>query len=245
MKGEVLTITSKVASDFLMPKHYSGRIPSISYAFGWYINQELVAVCTFGKPASNQLCFGICGKEYSSQVYELNRLCRVESLSEQLSQFVSACLRRLRDKNLIIVSYSDTGMTHHGYIYQACNFLYTGMTKERTDKYTEGNKHSRHYKEENQTGFRKVRTAKHRYVFFCSRDQKRIKEWKSKLNYPVLPYPKGDNANYVLGEYMLPKVVGGLTKPAPDAVDSAASSGIISAETLSTLEGDAQPAQRR
>lgn len=95
----------------------------------------LVAVCTFGKPASPSLCDGICGKEHSKSVYELNRLCRVEDLTEPLSEFVSACLRRLRCENWIIVSYSDTGMHHNGYIYQACNFMYTGTTKQRTDKY--------------------------------------------------------------------------------------------------------------
>lgn len=207
MKNEVVLIDSKVASEFLLPKHYSGRIPNISYAFGWFKDKELVAVCTFGKPASNQLCFGICGVEYSKQVYELNRLCRVDGLQEPLSQFVSACLRALREKNLIIVSYSDTGMNHHGYIYQACNFMYTGMTKQRTDKYTPDNKHSRHYKEEEQSGLRKVRTAKHRYVYFCSKDKRVIKQWKDNLNYPILPYPKGDNSNYTLGEYMNPIVV--------------------------------------
>ena len=207
MKGEIKSIDAKTAREFLLPLHYSGRTPSVSYAFGWYIQDRLVAVVTFGKPASNTLCFGVCGKEHSNQVFELNRLCRVDDLEDQLSSFVSACLRRLRGEHLIIVSYSDTEMKHHGYIYQACNFIYTGVTKERTDKYTEGNKHSRHYKEENQTGLRKVRSAKHRYIFFCTHNAKEKKEWMNKLKYPILPYPKGDNKNYILGQYLQPKIV--------------------------------------
>lgn len=160
MKGEVVYISSKEAWDFLKPRHYAGRKPQISVAFGWKIENCLVAVCTFGKPASPSLCTGICGKEHSKSVYELNRLCRIDELKEPLSQFVSACLRRLRANNWIIVSYSDTGMHHNGYIYQACNFLYTGQTKQRTDKYTKDGKHSRHYSNDEQGEYRKVRSAK-------------------------------------------------------------------------------------
>lgn len=131
----------------------------------------------------------------------------MESLNLQLSQFVGACLRKLKDENWIVVSYSDTGMNHNGYIYQACNFIYTGQTKERTDKWTEGNKHSRHYDNSKQGEYRKVRTAKNRYVYFCTRDKKLRKEWESMLNYQILPYPKEPNKNYILGEFQKPILV--------------------------------------
>jgi hypothetical protein len=207
MNGELVELEYKQAVDFLLPKHYSGRIPNIKYAFGWIVEKEIVAVCTFGKPASNSLCEGICGKEFSKNVYELNRLCRIDDFKSPISSFVGACLRKLKCEHLIIVSYSDTDMNHHGYIYQACNFIYTGITKQRTDKYTEGNKHSRHYDNSEQKGIRKIRSAKHRYVFFCSNDKREKKSWQESLNYPVLPYPKGDNSTYILGEYQQVKLV--------------------------------------
>lgn len=213
MKGSIIEIDYNMAVDFLLPKHYSGRVPSISKAFGWfdcqtYTTEHLKAVCTFGKPASPSLCVGICGKEYAHSVYELNRLCRTDDWDEPLSQFVSACLRRLRVQDWIVVSYSDTGMNHHGYIYQACNFLYTGCTKERTDKWVADGKHSRHYKNDEQGEYRKVRTAKHRYVYFCTFRKSLKREWKEALKYPVMDYPKGDNSeDYVLGDYMKEKLV--------------------------------------
>ena len=182
-----------------MPKHYAGRKPQVTKAFGWYEDDKLVAVCTFGKPASPQLCDGICGKEFSSSVYELNRLVRIEDFDGQLSQFIACCLRELKKENWIVVSYADSGMTHHGYIYQASNFLYTGCTKQRTDRYVEG-KHSRHADFDNPKGIRQVRTAKHRYVYFCTSNKKLKRQWKEALNYPILPYPKGDNENYELGQ---------------------------------------------
>ena len=208
MKGSVIEIDYRMAVDFLLPKHYSGRIPTITKAFGWfdrqiYTMEHLKAVCTFGKPASPYLCVGICGEKWSANVYELNRLCRVDDWDESLSAFVSACLRRLRCENWIVVSYSDTGMNHHGYIYQACNFIYTGCTKARTDKWTPDGKHSRHYKNSEQGEFRKLRTAKHRYVYFCTFNKRQKREWLNDLNYSIQEYPKGDNdPDYVLGTYM-------------------------------------------
>lgn len=207
MKGKVEYLSSIEAWDFLKPRHYSGRKPQISQAFGWYIDKKLVAVCTFGKPASPPLCKGICGEKWSKSVYELNRLCRVEELQEPLSEFVCARLRRLRAKNWIIVSFADRGMHHTGYIYQACNFYYTGCTKERTDKYVPGGKHARHYKEELQGKYRLLRTSKHRYVYFATHSKALKKHWLKDLNYPILPYPKEQNQNYVLGEYQKPILI--------------------------------------
>ena len=116
------------AVDFLLPRHYSGRKPCVSKAFGWVVDGELKAVITYGKPVNRCLCTGICGEEWSSHVYELNRMCRREEFHKPLSHFVSFTLNALKPLDWIIVSYSDTAMNHHGYVYQACNFLYTGTS---------------------------------------------------------------------------------------------------------------------
>jgi hypothetical protein len=207
MVGIVERISYNRAVRFLLPKHYSGRKPNIMMAFGWLVNDKLVAVCTFGKPASPSLCKGVCGEKHSSNVIELNRLCRTDNLKIQISCFVGACLRELKSSDYIVVSYSDTEMNHHGYIYQACNFYYTGCTKKRTDKYTDGNKHSRHYSNENQVGKRKVRSAKHRYIYFCTSSKKTKAKWLNDLKYKIEPYPKGDNSNYVLGDFLEPTII--------------------------------------
>lgn len=208
MTGEVKLISSNEAKRFLLPRHYSGRIPSITWAFGWIVQGKLQAVCTFGKPASPQLCIGVCGKTYKKNVYELNRLCREEDFDLPLSEFVGACLRKLKPYNVIVISYSDTAMHHNGYIYQACNFIYTGQTKQRTDIYTGKGKHSRHYtQEERKNPIRIVRSAKNRYIYFCTSNKKLKRKWKEALNYPVCPYPKEENQNYVLGEYIHPTLI--------------------------------------
>jgi hypothetical protein len=195
------------ACEFLLPRHYSGRKPVITKAFGWFFDNKLKAVCTFGKPASPSLCRGIMNNEYSANVYELNRLCRVDNLDKQLSEFVAGCLKQVSNNNWIIVSYADTAMNHAGYIYQACNFMYTGATKARTDKYTQGNKHSRHYNNLEQNGLRKVRSAKHRYIYFATGNKKLKKEWNKKLAYTKQNYPKTPNQNYDLGNYLQPTIL--------------------------------------
>lgn len=204
MKGyEIKEIEYDDTKDFILNKHYAQRMPSISFSYGLFQGKRMVGILTIGKPASNSLCRGVCGPEYAHKVYELNRLITEDGLPRNaLSFFVGGVLRALKSENLVIVSYADTGAGHNGYIYQATNFVYTGKTKKRTDKYTEGNKHSRHYTDENKH-LRKVRTSKHRYIYFTNNK----KEWLKVLNYPIQEYPKGDNKNYVLGERLKTTVI--------------------------------------
>lgn len=199
-------ISSKEAIEFLLPRHYSGRKPMVSYAFAYCESEKMKAVLTIGKPASNALCVGICGVEFSSKVYELNRLCVDGDIEIQLSEFVGWCLKELKKEDLILVSYADTQMNHHGYIYQATNWLYTGLTKSRTDKYVENNKHSRHYDKGIDNSLRKYRSAKHRYIYFAT-NKRNKKIYLDKLNYKIENYPKGDNDKYILGEYIKPIII--------------------------------------
>ena len=152
-------------------------------------------VLTIGKPASNSLCVGVCGKQNSKFVYELNRLCVNDNLEKNvLSYFLSKSLNMLN--NLILVSYADTFQNHNGYIYQATNWIYTGATKERTDIGIEDGTHSRHYnKNIDFKKNRKLRSSKHRYIYFIGSKKQKAK-WLSELKYEVKPYPKGVNKKY-------------------------------------------------
>ena len=191
----VKPIKSSQCKEWLLYKHYAKRMCSISYAFGLFGNKELIGIMTIGKPASNSLCIGVCGKENSKYVYELNRLCVNDNLPKNtLSFFVGQCLKIL--PKMILVSYADTSMNHNGYIYQATNWLYTGRTKERTDIGTESGKHSRHYdKKIDYKKHRIHRSSKHRYIYFIgNKAEKRY--FRKCLNYQILPYPKGQNKRY-------------------------------------------------
>ena len=195
---KVLPIKSEESYSWLLQKHYAKRIPQIMYAFGLYELDKLIGVVTYGIPASPALCMGICGKEWSDKVLELNRLCLEDNTKNQ-SSFLVANSIKLLPKPTIIVSYADTGQGHIGYVYQATNFLFTGTTKERTDMGGIDGKHSRHSKD---PSIRVFRSSKHRYIYFHG-SKKEKKLLNSLLKYNVEPYPKGDSKRYDSGSRVI------------------------------------------
>ena len=210
----IIEISHDDAINFLLPRHYSGRKPVVSKAFGLVEDGILQAVITYGKPASPTICKGICGEKWSGNVYELNRMCRLETYKKQLSHFVSATLKMLKPLDWIVVSYSDLAMNHHGYVYQACNFMYTGTSSPHADKYSpDKTKHNRHADSFNvrKDEYSVERSIKHRYVYFCTNSKKLRKEWMDALRYDVLPYPKGDNSTYELGSFIGKTIVNNST----------------------------------
>jgi hypothetical protein len=192
-KYEVKSIDSYLCKDWLLNKHYAKRLCSISYSFGLFEKNILIGILTIGKPASPQLCNGVCGIKNSKYVYELNRLCVNDGLEKNvLSYFVSKSLKLIKD-SIILISYADTKMSHNGYIYQATNWIYTGATKQRTDIGFEDGTHSRHYKKDIDYSIRKFRSSKHRYIYFLGILRNKFKK---ELNYKICPYPKGENKRY-------------------------------------------------
>jgi len=191
------TATRDEVKSIILANHYAHRMPMVQHAFKITDGDTIVGIITFGIPASRALVVGVAGVENAEHVVELNRLWTVDNLPRNtLSEFVAHALRSIGDK--IVVSYSDKGMHHNGYIYQATNFKFTGQTKLRTDVYTGEGKHSRHY-DKSKTNRRIVRSPKNRYVIVVG--NKRFKKAMYKaLNYPILPYPKGDNQNYKVGD---------------------------------------------
>jgi hypothetical protein len=193
---KVLPIKTFEAEPWIMQRHYAKRMPSISYAFGLYEDDLLVGICTYGMPASPNLCMGVCGKENKDKVIELNRLC-VDAKTKNATSFLVGQSLRMLPSSTIVVSYADTAQNHVGYIYQACNFLFTGTTKERTDMAGENGRHSRHNKGDKEN--RMERSSKHRYVFFVG-NKKEKQQLLKELRYEILPYPKGESKRYDVGE---------------------------------------------
>ena len=205
----VLPIKNEQTAPWLLEKHYAKRIPQIMYAFGLYDESNLIGVITYGIPASPSLCMGICGREYSDKVLELNRIC-LENNGKNQASFLVANSIKLLPKPTIVVSYADTGQGHVGYVYQSTNFIYTGLSANRVDWTIKGqeHKHSKtisdgltleQIKEEHGEDFYYTeRSRKHRYIYFHG-NKKDKKVMTSKLNYKIEPYPKGDSARYDSG----------------------------------------------
>ena len=191
--------------EWVLHKHYAHRIPPISHSFGLYRGGFLEGVITFGPPASHDLIVGAMGEEYTFKFVELNRLVVNDGLPRNaLSYFVSQALKML-PRPLVIISYADSGMGHHGYIYQATNWIYTGLSKPHQDYLPEGNTgaHPRTISQESVEELRKKhnlvkveRARKHRYFMFLG-DKRQIRQMKKDLKFPVVKeYPKGRNKRY-------------------------------------------------
>ena len=206
MKFKVHSINPKEARGWILRKHYAKRLPSISWVFGLYVDMHLEGVISYGTPVSSTLLSGVCGKENSDKVIELNRLIINEGVPKNSASYLVGNSLKLLPKPKIVVSYADTSQGHIGYVYQATNFIYTGLSSKFLDPKVKGLEHQHHgtyahgknnkqLKEEFGDKLYFVeRARKHRYIYFVG-----CPELRSKLNYKVLPYPKGETKRYNSG----------------------------------------------
>lgn len=141
MSGRKLVSVSREAlKPFILGIHYAQRFPSVSHAYGLEVDGVLEGVITYGTPPSATLRRGVAGPDMEPHVLELNRLCLKSNKRNDASWLVAASIRALRG-DWIIVSFADTAQGHNGTIYQAANFLYTGLSAKRTDWKVRGKEH--------------------------------------------------------------------------------------------------------
>lgn len=169
-------ISAQNMNRIVVENHYAHRPVSSSWSWGAYFNGRLLGVISYGKPASPSPCDAVCGSEYSSRVYELNRLW-IDDVAPKNSEsrFISWTLRQLKNirPSLILLSYADTDYGHLGIIYSATNWIYTGITKERIDSVVPGH-HSRHHVGALE---KQKRSIKHRFVYFTDKSDIRYLRW--------------------------------------------------------------------
>jgi hypothetical protein len=147
---------------------------------------------------------------------ELNRLWIEDGTPRNSESYLIAGSSRLVPAE-ILVSYADPSHKHVGIVYQASNWLYTGLSSKHVEWEEESEteivqtlwgeepiqNHSRHWHDKYGSVVnakavlgdlvkRKERAQKHRYVHFNC-DRRRQKELMRKLRYPILPYPKADS----------------------------------------------------
>lgn len=201
-KYHVQKIKKEECNEWFLYKHYARRIPNIMYAFGLYYGQVLCGVCSFGMTANKNLNEVITG----FKTIELNRLCIEENHEKNvLSFFVSHAVSKL-PRPILIISYADSGMNHHGFIYQALNWKYTGMGKSDYEFIKNGRQYHRKnlfdllgtgsIENAKNNGFKVIKVKpKHRYFYFLG-SKKQKKEMLKLLPFEILPYPKGDNKRY-------------------------------------------------
>ena len=206
----VKSIDNFQCKDWLLNKHYAKRIPSISYAFGLFNSDNLLqGIVTFGTPVSSTLR-DLWNNKY--KLVELNRLVINEGLEKNVLSYLVSQSLSLLPKPLVLVSYADTSHHHHGYIYQATNWIYTGLSIPFKDIAVRGLENQHHStiedlvrgKENRMEALKEMfgdrlyyieRPQKHRYFYFIGK-KKEVKDMLKMLPYKIEPYPKGDNKRY-------------------------------------------------
>lgn len=199
----IKAISYKEAMDIVVENHYLHRKAPCSFAFGLFdkLTDEIVGVVVYGTPSSAPLRGGICGKEESLNVIELTRLWIDDNTPKNVESYLIGNTLKLVDKE-IIVSYAEIQQGHLGIVYQATNWIYTGLSAKRTNWTIEGNdKHCQtiadkytasEIREKYGDKFSLVdRPRKHRYIYFNCKPKRR-KELLSKLKYKIEKYPKNE-----------------------------------------------------
>jgi hypothetical protein len=209
---QIRKIPNEQAQFIVVKNHYLHRKAPCSFAFGLFDPSQnepgtlfsegkILGVVMYGTPSSAPLRSGICGPEEKENVLELTRLWISDEVGKNGESYLIGNSLKLVNKE-IIVSYAEIQQGHLGVVYQATNWIYTGLSAKRTNWDIQGNKShsqtladrytSKELKEMLGDAFNLIeRPRKHRYVYFnCNKYRK--KELLAKMNYPVLPYPKKD-----------------------------------------------------
>ena len=209
-KGYIIQpISHRLADVFLTRHHYlsqqgNGFLARECYGLFDKLGGALIGVITFsGISVVETLIGAFEGFDRQSNqngFWELSRLAMVDDdrkIKNLTSWFVSRCIKQLRKDRYVraIISYADTDY-HQGYIYQATNFRYYGLSPQKSDFfYKDENGEERQLwrgKASDKTGEWRQRSRKHRYMLVYDKSLK--VRWKEE------PYPKGDNMEYELTE---------------------------------------------
>jgi len=173
--------------------------------FGLFYDGELCGVVTYGQPSSMPLRVHIAGPGLETHIIELTRLCLKYNRKNEASFLVGRSIKML-PQNKIIVSFADTGQDHIGCVYQATNFVYTGLSHAHRQVKMRGRENAheltilREFKGQpnilqhlrDKYGdriYHEWTTRKHRYIYFHG-DRKFIKEAKAALKHKLRAFPK-------------------------------------------------------
>lgn len=212
---EARLINHETAARMVETYHYAHRVPSITFAVGLYLDSLLSGVVTYSTMFSN-ISSSVCGEKYQDNLLELSRLFVFDYAGKNTESWLIAksfqLLQIYRPDIKILISYADNGQNHLGYIYQATNWIYTGMSDGTTEfelngqivsARNEGFRNSTNSKrgtviplddlKKIYPNIKKIKTtSKHRYIYFLG-SKKQRKELRQALKWPILPYPKKES----------------------------------------------------
>jgi hypothetical protein len=189
-----------IAKELIESHHYLHSMPGgTKLTFGVFVSNALRGALTLGVGPTN--AYRLVNNASSDDSITLTRIWLSDELPHNSeSRVISIVVRSLKQNTSVkfVVSYADPAQGHLGIIYQATNWLYTGLSEpmplydlgdgvvrqSRSLAHSFGT-HSKEYLSVHGIKVKLVKQSrKHRYIYFVDA------KWKKWLKVPVLPYPK-------------------------------------------------------
>ena len=238
---ETRVVENEYAKRFVSKYHYSKTCSNIVVAIGQWLGLDLKCVVVFNYCSGREMAQQVMRGGDNTNTLELSRLVSFEPKPKYLeSRAISKAFKWLK-KNMpnikVVISYADNSVGHHGYIYQATNFIYYGQSRQVPKCFIDGKRihdrilHSRygsasHDEVKKILGDRfvvkKEEKTKSRYYILLSQSKRERKELQKNILVNSVSYPKGDNQKYdifVNGDFSVldesdakQKTVGDLTR---------------------------------
>lgn len=203
-------IPNSEAKEIIEQYHYTKSCPKATYSLGFYYKDKLCTVIVYGQPSNSNLAASLWEGGNEQECLELLRLFSFDWCPKNIESYcISQSIKWLKKNHpeiKMLVSYADTSVGHVGYVYQASNWLYVGMSSAEREIYIDGKRyHRRSLYDKFGTSSLKVlkemlgdrlelgeRYRKHKYIYVLGKDKKEHKELMRKLKVKPLPkYPKG------------------------------------------------------
>lgn len=185
----VVAQASHAAAEYAVKNwHYSRILPTGKLVkLGAWEDADFIGVVIYSRGASPHL-----GTRLSLDATEVCELTRVALRDHEtpVSKIVAESLRILRRDNpglRLAVSFADPKEGHHGGIYQAGNWIYTGMSSPVIEYLIDGRwRHTRgaYHHPERKNAPKRTAPGKHRYLYPLDRAMRR------RLEPLRLPYPR-------------------------------------------------------
>lgn len=142
-KVSVREISSSVAKEMIVKKHYTHAWTACRYALGIFYKTEseshfgdekLIGCMVYGFPVGAKAPTSVCEGMTKDHILELTRLYCDDGYGSNIESYAlgqSFKWIKENDKNIkLLISYADNGQEHLGKIYQATNWRYEGISSQ-------------------------------------------------------------------------------------------------------------------
>jgi hypothetical protein len=213
---EMRVIDREIVRKFMIDNHYSQTCPKVmSVSLGFFFEDILTTAIVYSTSPNRSLSNFISSLSTHQNTLELSRLFSINECPKNTESYCIGQSINYIKKNMphikFLVSFSDSNWGHHGYVYQATNWMYTGESRPRNKVFIDGKDvHTKTLFNSfgtddisklieiygDRISVKKESGGKHRYILVVSQSKNEKKKLMNSLKVNSLPYPKGDNKYY-------------------------------------------------